>query len=45
MKETGEGSNALFQNKYFVENDHVAMDCMEEGIVDRNRIEYQLECS
>ena len=44
MKETRNGSLAFFQNKYFMELDHVAMDCMEERIVDMNKREYELEC-
>ena len=45
MDETKNGSTALFQNKYFMELDHVVMDCMEERIVDMNKREYELECS
>ena len=44
MKETKNGSNALFHNKYFMELDHVVMDCMEERIVDMNKREYEMEC-
>jgi len=36
--------NALFHNKYFMELDHVVMDCMEERLVERNRREYQQDC-
>ena len=45
MQETKNGSTALFHNKYFMENDHVIMDCMEERIVAINKLEYELECS
>ena len=45
MKETENGNIALFQNKYFMELDHVVMDCMEERIVDMNKREYEMECS
>ncbi len=44
MNETGSGSTALFQNKYFMELDHVAMDCMEERIVAGNRREFEQDC-
>lgn len=44
MRETDSGRTALFQNKYFMEWDHVAMDCMEERIVEMNRREYREEC-
>ena len=45
MKETKNGSNALFHNKYFMELDHLVMDCMEERIVDMNKREYEMEYS
>jgi len=45
MMETRNGSTALFQNKYFMENDHIVMDCMEERIVDMNKKEFVLDCS
>lgn len=45
MRETKNGSLALFQNKYFMELDHVAMDCMEERIVAINKREFEEECS
>ena len=35
-----EGKNTLFHNKYFMENDHVVMDSMEEKIDSRNKLEY-----
>ena len=35
------GRNALFQNKYFMEYDRTVMRCMEERIVQRNKLEYQ----
>ena len=44
MNETKNGNTAFFQNKYFMDNDHVAMDCMEERIVELNKREYELEC-
>ena len=44
MRETKDGKTALFHNKYFMELDHVAMDCMEEMIVFRNRKEYEEDC-
>ena len=45
MNDTNNGSSAFFHNKYFMELDHVAMDCMEERIVDINRREYALDCA
>ena len=45
MKETKNGSTALFHNKYFMELDPVVMDCLEERIVDMNKREYEIECS
>ena len=45
MQETKNGSTALFHNKYFMEDNHVIMDCMEERIVAMNKLEYELECS
>ena len=45
MKETKNGRTALFHNKYFMELDHVVMDCMEERIVDMNKREYEMEYS
>jgi len=38
------GEKALFQNKYFMENDHLIMDCMEERIVARNKLECEEDC-
>ncbi len=34
-------TKAFFHNKYFMENDHIVMDCMEERIVARNKLEYE----
>ena len=45
MKETENGRTALFHNKYFMELDHVVMDCMEERIVHMNKREYEMECT
>ena len=45
MEETQFGKTALFHNKYFMELDHVIMDCIEERIVAKNRKEFELECS
>ena len=35
----------FFFNKYFMEWDHVVMDCMEQRIVEQNILEYQHDCS
>jgi hypothetical protein len=45
MRETKFGKTALFHNKYFMELDHVIMDCMEERIVAKNKREFEMECS
>lgn len=34
----------MFHNKYFMKLDHTVMDCLEELLVLRNRIEYDREC-
>ena len=34
----------FFFNKYVMEWDHVIMDCMEERIVEQNRLEYNNDC-
>ena len=41
---TKNGAKYLFHNKYFMEMDHVVMDCMEERLVARNRLEYEQDC-
>ena len=44
LKDTDNGRRAFFHNKYLMEHDHIIMDCMEERIVDKNRLEYEKEC-
>lgn len=34
----------LFHNKYFIEYDHVVMDCMERALLQRNHHEYIQDC-
>ena len=34
----------FFFNKYFMEWDHVIMDCMEERLVEQNKLEYENDC-
>ena len=34
----------FFFNKYFMEMDHVVMDCMEQRLVEQNRREYEIDC-
>ena len=34
-----------FHNKYFIEYDHVVMDCMENLLLQRNGNEYEKDCS
>ena len=44
--EIGVNKNSLFFNKYFMEVDHVIMDCMEERLAKQNMLEYarDVEC-
>ena len=37
-------NRTLFHNKYLMERDHTAMDCLEEMIVEKNKLEYQRDC-
>ena len=39
-----DGEKSLFHNKYFMEQDHVVMDCMEERLVARNKDEFKSDC-
>ena len=39
-----ENSTVMFYNKYFMEYDHVVMDCMEKRIVEQNKLEYDRDC-
>ena len=41
LTSTNAGGKALFHNKYFMEIDHVVMDCMEETIIAKNTLEYE----
>ena len=34
----------FFFNKYFMEYDHVVMDCLERRIVEQNQLEYMRDC-
>lgn len=34
----------MFHNKYFMERDYTVMDCLEEQLVIRNRLEYKKDC-
>ena len=38
-------SNTWFLNKYYMELDHVVMDCMEEDLIKRNELEYKQDRS
>ena len=40
IKNTG----SFFYNKYFMEEDHVVMDCVEEKLIEQNRMEYNGDC-
>ena len=37
-------STLFFYNKHFMEYDHVVMDCMEQRIVEQNKLEYKRDC-
>lgn len=37
-------NRTLFHNKYLMESDHTAMDCLEERIVEKNKLEFQSDC-
>ena len=41
----GSKSTYFFYNKYFMDFDHVVMDCMERRIVQQNQLEYQKDCT
>jgi len=34
----------FFFNKYFMESDHVVMDCMEQRLLELNKLEYEQDC-
>ena len=36
--------DVFFFNKYFMEKDHVVMDCMEERLLQQNLLEYRQDC-
>ena len=40
MDKTGNGDTALFFNKYYMEYDHILMDCMEDVLIARNIREF-----
>ena len=40
MRDTENGTNAMFYNKYFMEYDHTLMDCMEEELIAKNKGEF-----
>ena len=44
LKASKNGVTAFFHNKYFMEQDHTIMDCMEERLVATNRMEFKQEC-
>lgn len=44
LERSKNGTGALFHNKYFMEDDHTIMDCMEERLVGMNREEYLDDC-
>ena len=43
MRDTENGGNAMFHNKYFMEYDHTLMDCMEEELIARNIREFDAD--
>lgn len=44
IRSTAAENGNMFHNKYSIEVDHTVMDCMEEVIIQRNKLEYQQEC-
>lgn len=38
-------ASSFFYNKYFMEEDHVVMDCTEEKLIQQNMIEYNRDCN
>lgn len=36
---------ALFHNKYFMQDDHTIMDCMEERLIETNKKEFRDDCN
>ena len=44
VRRTEDGHAYVFHNKYFMGVDHVVMDCAEEKMVTRNKLEYKQEC-
>ena len=43
LKRASENMSWWFHNKYFVEYDHVVMDCMENLLLQRNWMEYKMD--
>lgn len=43
IERSGDGSKALFHNKYFMEDDHTVMDCMEERLLTKNKREFEAD--
>ena len=41
LKLSNFGAGAMFHNKYFMNDDHVVMDCAEERLIQHNIAEYQ----
>ena len=41
---SGHLTGPMFHNKYFMEKDHIVMDCIEEQLVIRNWLEYKNDC-
>ena len=44
LRTQGSKSTYFFYNKYFMDFDHVVMDCMERRIVQQNQLEYHKDC-
>ena len=45
LRKASENMSWWFHNKYFIEYDHVVMDCIENLLIQRNVKEYESDCS
>ena len=45
LLKSSESSAYWFHNKYFIQYDHIVMDCMEKLLSERNQEEYKRDCT
>ena len=45
LKKASEAGTWWFFNKYFIEYDHIVMNCMEEMLLERNYQQYKMDCT